>query len=84
MAGGELIGMADAFGKDGVTGNQDGNPVADGKACSAGGAEEGILHTLKRGLAVGVEGTAEVGEYLFDHGVFQIGEGWVIPPTERG
>jgi hypothetical protein len=67
MAGGELIGMADAFGKDGVTGNQDGNPIADGEAGSTGGAEEGVLHTVEGGLPVGVERTAEVGEKLVDH-----------------
>jgi hypothetical protein len=64
--------MADAFGQDGVAGHQDRNPITDGEACGTGGAEEGVLRALKRGLAVGVERTAKVGENLVDHGAFPV------------
>jgi hypothetical protein len=67
--------MADAFGEDGVAGNQNGDPVADGKACSTGWAEEDIFRTLEGSEAVGIERTAEVGKKLVDHGFSNEGRG---------
>jgi|YNPMSStandDraft_2_1061718.scaffolds.fasta_scaffold02800_1 hypothetical protein len=60
--------VACTFRENGVPRHQDGDTVANAETGGTRWAEQGVLVTLQRGLPVRVEGAAEEGENLVDHG----------------
>jgi|GEM_PF-5125582 len=56
------------FRKNSVPRYQDGDTIANAETGGTRWTEKGILHALEGSLPMGIEGAAEVGEDLLNHG----------------